>query len=115
MPSSIMSSGSQRQQWSVERVIEAIQARYRSSLPVNAQAVQSDDSRLLAAGRRLFGSWSAALVAAQVPIPRRRGYSRHPRGFWTRDRISGGDPEALPDRDRDSSAPQPLHARRAGV
>ncbi len=68
-------------------MIEAIQARYRSRLPINAQAVQSDDSRLVAAGRRLFGSWTAALLAARVPIPPRRGYSRHPRGFWTRDRI----------------------------
>ncbi len=69
MPSSIMSPGTQRQQWSAERVIEAIQVRHRSRLPVNVQAVQSDDSRLVAAGRRLFGSWTAALVAAQVPMP----------------------------------------------
>lgn len=61
--------------------------RYRAGLPVNAQSLHREDSRLLAAGRRHFGSWKAALTAAQVPIPSRRQHGRHPRGHWTRERL----------------------------
>ncbi len=77
----------ERQTWSPARVIQAIQARHRAGLPVNPQCLHRDDSRLLAAGRRYFGSWSAALKAAHVPVPRRNIHKRHPRGHWTRERL----------------------------
>lgn len=81
------SSANNRQRWSRQRVVAAIEHRYRTGLSVNAQAVQSDDSRLFSAGRRHFGSWAAALAAAQVPAPSRRGQARYPRGHWSKERV----------------------------
>jgi hypothetical protein len=79
--------GRSRSTWTPERVVREIQLRHRNGLPVNAQTLHRDDSRLLAAGRRHFGSWKAALTAAQVPVPSRRHHDRHPRGHWTRERL----------------------------
>lgn len=76
-----------RQVWTAQRVIEKIQERHQAGQPVNVQRVHCEDSPLLAAGRRYFGSWTAALRAAKVPIPPRRHHRRHPRGHWTRERL----------------------------
>ncbi|MDA8205235.1 MAG: hypothetical protein M0Z36_04140 [Thermaerobacter sp.] len=87
MSTIVSSHGQSRQNWSSERVIKQIQERHRAGLPVNAQSLHIEDSPLLAAGRRYFGSWKAALIAAEVPIPTRRHHRRHPRGHWTRERL----------------------------
>lgn len=80
------SSAKPSQAWSQERIIEAIKARHHNHLGLNAQAVALEDSRLIAAGRRLFGCWKNALLAAGIePDSVRPSVARRPRGTWSRD------------------------------
>ncbi len=74
-----------RKSWSEELVIKTIQTRYMNGSALNPQDLQLEDSSLLAAGRRYFGSWSKALEAAHVPPVPRHWTMRHRRGYWTRD------------------------------
>ncbi len=74
-----------RHSWSRQLVIQAIQARHRQGLALNPQALEAEDSSLLAAGRRYFGSWPKALKAAHVPPVRRAATLRHGRGYWSRE------------------------------
>lgn len=77
-----------REQWSAERIISSILDRYHSGLALNPAALEQDEPKLLAAGRRYFGSWPNALRAANVPRPPvRHGSSRHRSGYWTPERI----------------------------
>lgn len=77
-----------RPKWSPDRVIDAIQRRFQQNLPLNPQALASEDPRLLAAGRRYFGSWPRALMAAGTPLQSARAYGpRHGRGYWTQEFI----------------------------
>lgn len=77
-----------RQQWSSERIVSAIRSRYYGGHPINAQTLEEQDPKLLAAGRRYFGTWSNAVEAAGVPCAgARSGNSRHGRGYWTRELI----------------------------
>ena len=76
---------SKRRSWSRELVIDSIKDRYQQGLALNPQRLQKDDARLLAAGRRYFGSWPKALKAAKVPPVRRMTMKRHHRGYWTRE------------------------------
>ncbi len=77
-----------RPKWSPDRVLDAIQARVQQNLPLNPQALASEDPRLLAAGRRYFQSWPRALAAAGIPAESTRPCGRrHGRGYWTRERI----------------------------
>lgn len=76
------------QSWNQERIIQAIQVRQKNQLGLNAQTVALEDSRLIAAGRRLFGSWNNALFAAGInPDAVRPSVVRRPRGTWSRDAI----------------------------
>ena len=73
------------QSWNPERVIQAIKNRQDGLLKLNAQAVALEDSRLIAAARRLFGSWNNALSAAGIsPDSVRLKATRRPRGTWSR-------------------------------
>lgn len=82
------SSSAPSQSWNPERIIQAIQKRHENHLKLNAQAVSLEDSRLLAAGRRLFGAWNNALSAAGIPPDSvRPQVVRRPRGTWSRDVI----------------------------
>lgn len=78
----------QRQRWNPEVVTRAIQDRASASKPLNAKAVEVENSRLIAAARRLFGNWNSALVAAGVdPASVRPQSTRVPRGSWDRESI----------------------------
>lgn len=73
------------QRWTPARITEAIRDRQNHGLPLNAQAVDFDDSRLIAAARRLFGCWNHALTATGIdPETVRPKPARHPHGFWSR-------------------------------
>lgn len=76
--------------WSKEKIVEAILHRADTHQLLNAQAVAQDDSALLAAARRRFGTWSEALRAAGIdPEKARPATRRRPRGYWTKERIVG--------------------------
>ena len=78
----------QRQRWDRESVTRAIQDRAAASQPLNAKAVEVEDSRLIAAGRRLFENWNNALAAAGVdPASVRPPSTRVPRGSWNQQSI----------------------------
>ena len=53
-----------RQQWSKDRVIRELRARY--SVPGAPSRWTDSDMRLRGAAKRYFGSWHQALVAAKV-------------------------------------------------
>lgn len=76
-----------RRAWSNALIIEEIQWRHQKGLALNPQALQQEDSALLAAGRRHFGSWSEAVKAAHVTPLGRRWTMIHRRGYWTCERI----------------------------
>jgi len=63
-----------RRRWSRQTVIEAIRDRQRRGLPMTC--VQKDDSGLAAAGRKWFGSWPDAVLAAGLQPKVRRTWSR---------------------------------------
>lgn len=55
---------SQARRWTPEGVIDAILARLREQMPINAVAVRRDNPSLHSGGRRRFGNWRKALIAA---------------------------------------------------
>jgi hypothetical protein len=67
------------QRWSKQRVIEAIQDCHVRGLSLKA----STNSNVACAGRRLFGSWYNAIIAAGIPAEARKGIRRR----WTRETI----------------------------
>ena len=79
---------SKRRSWTRDLVIRTIQDRQRQGLALNPQLLQQEDTSLLAAGRRYFGSWPKALRAANVPPIRRMASKRHHRGYWTRELLT---------------------------
>lgn len=83
-----ISPRTQRQRWDQESVKRAIQDRAASSERLNAKAVEMENSRLIAAARRLYGNWNNALLAAGVdPTSVRPPSTRRPRGSWSRETI----------------------------
>ena len=63
--------------WSKERVVAEIQAHRQ--IGVAWKSVVQRDSALIAAGRRYFGNWGKALLAAGIPP--------EALGKWTRQRV----------------------------
>lgn len=55
---------SQARRWTPEGVIDAILERLRERMPLNAVAVRRDNPSLYSGGRRRFGNWRKALIAA---------------------------------------------------
>lgn len=81
-------SETRRRKWTEESVMRAIKARLLSSQHLNAYAVEVDDSPLIAAARRIYGSWNNALIAAGVdPSSVRAPAKRRPRGSWSREAV----------------------------
>lgn len=78
-------SAQKRHSWSRQLVVQAIMARHHQGLALNPQALEAEDSSLLAAGRRYFGSWPKALKAAHIPPVPRAVTPRHDRGYWSRE------------------------------
>ncbi len=69
-------------------VIQSIHDRQGRGLALNAHAVEIDDSRLIAAARRLFGGWDNALRATNIdPHSVRPKSARRPSGSWSRPAI----------------------------
>jgi len=62
-------------QWTEERVLRRIYKRQRNGRAMNYMSVHREDLRLLGAARRLFGSWTAALEAAGVDLPKTTSHS----------------------------------------
>ena len=88
MPTSSSHSAKTRQKWSQALVISRIRSRHLNGWALNVQVLARDDSSLLAAGRRYFGSWQNALDAAGFTPPSSRlAGVRHGRGYWSRERI----------------------------
>jgi hypothetical protein len=54
--------------WSRELVVEAINDDVRHGLPVNSVAIVARNGSLYVAGRREFGSWKKALIAADPEL-----------------------------------------------
>jgi hypothetical protein len=52
--------------WDDEIVIQRIQDRRREGRPLTYERTRTDDSALVAAARRYFGNWRAALKAAGI-------------------------------------------------
>lgn len=72
-----------RRAWTAKLVVAAVRALARGKKAnVGYRAVQRADPALLAAGRRLFGSWAAALRAARVDQER-----ACPDAPWTKRRV----------------------------
>ena len=77
-----------RRKWTEESILQAIKTRLLSSQHLNARTVEVDDSALIAAARRIYGSWSNALMAAGVdPTSVRASSKRRPRGTWSREAV----------------------------
>jgi hypothetical protein len=67
--------------WDQQSVIEHILHRKQEGKPIGYRAVRADDSSLLAAARRQFGTWRHALAASGVvPQPRRKSSGQLPSG-----------------------------------
>ncbi len=54
----------QRQTWTKDAIIAAIQVRHSQQKPLNAVALKRDDNALYRAARRHFSNWRNALIAA---------------------------------------------------
>jgi hypothetical protein len=52
--------------WDDKIVIQRIQDRRREGRPLTYERTRTDDSALVAAARRYFGNWRAALKAAGI-------------------------------------------------
>jgi hypothetical protein len=57
-------SAKPKRRWDRQKVMDAICLRRREGRPVNYQGVKQEDSGLLWAGRRYFGTWAKAVAAA---------------------------------------------------
>jgi len=75
-----------RQTWTKESVVAAVKERARRGLPLNAGALQVDDSSLGRIGGRLFGSWDKALAAAGLNPENVRLVRRG----WTKEMVVAG-------------------------
>ena len=64
-----------RRSWSRDRIVVAIQQRYREGKSLSSHRVHIEDAGLTVAAWRHFGSWTAALAAAG--IDRRASPRRH--------------------------------------
>ena len=63
--------------WTKDAVIAAIRDEVAKGLPVNSARIMRRNANLYVAGRRRFGSWAAALIAAKaVPRSTRSGSPR---------------------------------------
>lgn len=58
--------------WTQETIIAALQHRYKEGLSLNSKNLQVDDGGLFIATRKYFGSHSAALRAAGLPVEKIR-------------------------------------------
>jgi hypothetical protein len=65
--------------WTRPRLIQALRQRHTRKAPIDAKSVRADESKLVSAAIRLFGSWAAALQAA---IP-----SYEPPRRWTKELV----------------------------
>lgn len=75
-----------RRRWTAELVIESILDRHQKKLALNPQSLETEDSALLAAGRRYFGSWPKALKEAGISMAFVHA-QRHPRGHWSQEKV----------------------------
>jgi len=64
VPTGAKSMHQQTQTWTREAVIAAIQTRLLQQKPLNASALNRDDTALYLAARRNFSNWRNALIAA---------------------------------------------------
>lgn len=58
--------------WTPEYVMDRLHHRHRRGVPMHSTAVQKSEPALLATAIRFFGSWDAALEAADVPVEHAR-------------------------------------------
>jgi hypothetical protein len=65
--------------WTSKAVVAAIREDVANGLPVNSVAMVRRNGKLYVAGRRRFGSWAAALVAAEDAPATKPGSRRPPR------------------------------------
>ena len=52
--------------WNRETVKEAIRKRYKEGMNLNMKAIRKEDSGLMSAGTKSFGSWKSAIEAAGI-------------------------------------------------
>ncbi len=55
-----------RRRWDARSISRAVLTRRREGLPLNAKAVERDEPALIAAARRIFGTWNDALKASAI-------------------------------------------------
>jgi hypothetical protein len=63
----------QRQIWTKDAIIAAIQMRHSQQKPLNAGKLIREDNALYRAGRRHFSNWRNALIAAGLSPEANRG------------------------------------------
>jgi hypothetical protein len=67
-----------RQAWTPEKVVAAIRARHLQQKPLNAVALQREETPLYCAARRHFKNWRSALFAAGLCPDKHRLIPRRP-------------------------------------